>query len=90
MGEAADVLLEAPVKNDWKLGPIFDADAHIDPPHDMWKNYLPKTLKDRAPVIEHAIGKIHKRLVNIMFRYCTGNAIDKNFGQGTLPTTVPS
>jgi predicted TIM-barrel fold metal-dependent hydrolase len=54
MGEVADVLLEAPVKNDWKLGPIFDADAHIDPPYDMWKDYLPAALKDRAPVIEHA------------------------------------
>ncbi len=39
---------------DWRLGPIFDADAHIDPPHDMWKDYLPSHLKDRAPYIEHA------------------------------------
>lgn len=38
----------------WHYGPIFDADAHIDPPHDMWKDYLPSHLKDRAPYIEHA------------------------------------
>lgn len=38
----------------WPYGPIFDADAHIDPPHDMWKDYLPAQLKDRAPFIEHA------------------------------------
>ena len=38
----------------WHLGPIFDADAHIDPPHDMWKDYLPAHLTHRAPTIEHA------------------------------------
>ena len=37
----------------WHLGPIFDADAHIDPPHDMWQTYLPAHLRDRAPRIEH-------------------------------------
>jgi predicted TIM-barrel fold metal-dependent hydrolase len=36
----------------WTLGPIIDADAHIDPPYDMWKDYLPAALRDRAPVIE--------------------------------------
>ncbi len=39
---------------EWTLGPIFDADAHIDPPQDMWKEYLPNHLKDRAPRVEHA------------------------------------
>ena len=32
---------------------LIDADAHIDPPADMWKDYLPSHLKDRAPAIEH-------------------------------------
>ena len=36
----------------WTLGPIVDADAHIDPPHDMWAEYLPAHIKDIAPVIE--------------------------------------
>ena len=37
---------------DWQLGPICDADAHIDPPHTMWKDYLPAHLRDQAPRIE--------------------------------------
>ena len=45
-------VIEATGSN-WHLGPIVDADAHMDPPHDMWKDYLPSHLKDRAPVIEH-------------------------------------
>lgn len=32
---------------------IVDADAHIDPPYEMWKDYLPASLADRAPRIEH-------------------------------------
>jgi predicted TIM-barrel fold metal-dependent hydrolase len=36
----------------WKLGPIIDADAHIDPPYDMWKDYLPAALRGLAPVVE--------------------------------------
>lgn len=32
---------------------LVDADAHIDPPHDMWRDYLPTHLRSRAPVIEH-------------------------------------
>jgi predicted TIM-barrel fold metal-dependent hydrolase len=36
----------------WDLGPIVDADAHIDPPHDMWQDYLPAALRDLAPRIE--------------------------------------
>ncbi|HEX7852779.1 MAG TPA: amidohydrolase family protein [Sphingobium sp.] len=39
-------------KEAWTLGRIVDADAHIDPPHDMWRDYLPAHLKDQAPVIE--------------------------------------
>ncbi|MBW8783684.1 MAG: amidohydrolase [Novosphingobium sp.] len=47
-------LAERPdTKSEWHLGPIVDADAHIDPPHDMWKAYLPAHLKDRGPTIEH-------------------------------------
>ena len=38
-------------KIDWGLS---DADAHVDPPSDMWKDYLPARVKDQAPVIEHA------------------------------------
>jgi len=37
---------------EWKLGPVVDADAHIDPPHDMWQHYLPAHLKAKAPRIE--------------------------------------
>lgn len=48
----ADPKFGSALKEDWTLGPIFDADAHIDPPYDMWKEYLPNHLKDRAPVIE--------------------------------------
>lgn len=46
-GETAAARKEA-----WTLGRIVDADAHIDPPYDMWKDYLPAHLKDQAPVIE--------------------------------------
>jgi len=38
--------------NEWIYGPIVDADAHIDPPHAMWKDYLPEHLRHLAPVIE--------------------------------------
>lgn len=31
---------------------IVDADAHIDPPHEMWRDYLPAHLRDLAPYIE--------------------------------------
>ena len=50
----ADPQLKGGSAVNWTLGPIVDADAHIDPPHDMWKDYLPNDLKDLAPVIEHA------------------------------------
>ena len=33
----------------WKL---VDADAHIDPPYEMWVDYLPNHLKELAPRIE--------------------------------------
>ncbi len=38
--------------DNWTLGEIIDADAHIDPPHHMWQEYLPAHLKDRGPRIE--------------------------------------
>jgi len=38
--------------NEWIYGPIVDADAHIDPPHAMWKDYLPEQLRHLAPLIE--------------------------------------
>jgi predicted TIM-barrel fold metal-dependent hydrolase len=31
---------------------VVDADAHIDPPYDMWKEYLPTHLRELAPRIE--------------------------------------
>ena len=31
---------------------LVDADAHIDPPHTFWAEYLPPHLKDMAPTIE--------------------------------------
>jgi predicted TIM-barrel fold metal-dependent hydrolase len=49
----ADPAIKTAAGKDWPYGPIFDADAHIDPPHDMWKDYLPSNLKDRAPKIVH-------------------------------------
>lgn len=31
---------------------IVDADAHIDPPYEMWRDYLPEHLRQLAPYIE--------------------------------------
>ncbi len=31
---------------------IVDADAHLDPPYEMWEDYLPAHLRDLAPKIE--------------------------------------
>lgn len=31
---------------------IIDADAHIDPPYEMWAEYLPVHLRERAPRVE--------------------------------------
>jgi predicted TIM-barrel fold metal-dependent hydrolase len=31
---------------------VIDADAHLDPPHLMWQDYLPRHLRALAPVIE--------------------------------------
>jgi hypothetical protein len=52
MGEP-DALIPVKKKVDWRLGPVFDADAHVDPPYDMWRAHLHSYLKDRAPYIEH-------------------------------------
>ena len=32
--------------------PLVDADAHIDPPYEMWKEYLPQHLGSLAPYVE--------------------------------------
>lgn len=32
---------------------IVDADAHVNPSHDMWADYLPDDLRSLAPQIEH-------------------------------------
>lgn len=31
---------------------IVDADAHIDPPYEMWRDYLPTHLRELAPYVE--------------------------------------
>lgn len=31
---------------------LVDADAHLDPPHTMWREYLPQQLRALAPYIE--------------------------------------
>ena len=31
---------------------VVDADAHIDPPYEMWRDYLPLSLRDLAPYVE--------------------------------------
>lgn len=31
---------------------IVDADAHIDPPYEMWRDYLPSSLSELAPYVE--------------------------------------
>jgi predicted TIM-barrel fold metal-dependent hydrolase len=36
----------------WSFGAIIDADSHMDPPHTMWRDYLPAHLRDQAPTIE--------------------------------------
>ena len=32
---------------------IVDADAHVNPSHDMWADYLPPALRELAPQLEH-------------------------------------
>jgi predicted TIM-barrel fold metal-dependent hydrolase len=46
---------------DWDYGRIVDADSHMDPPHAMWRDYLPAQLAAQAPVIEH--GEEHDWIV---------------------------
>lgn len=31
---------------------LISADSHVNPPTEMWKDYLPSSLKDRAPRLE--------------------------------------
>ena len=33
--------------------PIVDADAHVNPSHDIWADYLPEAFRPLAPQIEH-------------------------------------
>jgi predicted TIM-barrel fold metal-dependent hydrolase len=40
---------------------IVDADAHLEPPHEMWADYLPAHLRELAPSIEH--GEEHDWIV---------------------------
>lgn len=48
----ADPQLRIVPDAEWTLGPIVDADAHIEPPFDMWRDYLPAHLAPLAPVLE--------------------------------------
>jgi predicted TIM-barrel fold metal-dependent hydrolase len=32
---------------------IVDADAHVNPSHDMWADYLPANMRELAPQLEH-------------------------------------
>ena len=36
-----------------QANPIVDADAHVNPSHDMWADYLPAGFRELAPKIEH-------------------------------------
>ena len=49
----ADPAIRSNAATEWHLGPIVDADAHVEPPHDMWKDYLPAKVRHLAPRIEH-------------------------------------
>ena len=40
---------------------VVDADAHLDAPYEMWADYLPAHLRERAPRIEH--GEEHDWIV---------------------------
>lgn len=40
---------------------IVDADAHCDPPYEMWADYLPANLREHAPYIEN--GEEHDWIV---------------------------
>jgi predicted TIM-barrel fold metal-dependent hydrolase len=40
---------------------VVDADSHMDPPHDMWREYLPANLRDLGPHIEE--GEEHDWIV---------------------------
>jgi predicted TIM-barrel fold metal-dependent hydrolase len=40
---------------------LVDADAHLDPPYEMWKEYLPAHLRELAPYIEE--GEEHDWIV---------------------------
>ncbi len=52
MNEIVSDLVAAETDTPWPYGRIVDADAHIDPPYEMWQDYLPAHLKELAPVIE--------------------------------------
>jgi len=40
---------------------LVDADSHVDPPHDMWREYLPANLRGLGPQIEE--GEEHDWIV---------------------------
>jgi predicted TIM-barrel fold metal-dependent hydrolase len=37
---------------------VIDADAHVNPPADFWKDYLPKQWRDEAPRLEIGDGDV--------------------------------
>ncbi len=62
---------------------IVDADAHVNPPHEFWVDYLPAKFKDMAPKIEHAedadyiIFEGSRRKMNLLGS--SGSAGDKKY-----------
>ncbi|MBW2942728.1 amidohydrolase family protein [Zhongshania aquimaris] len=52
MGNSAAVKSNEPVSMASTKRRIVDADAHVEPPYEMWREYLPSELRDLAPYIE--------------------------------------
>jgi hypothetical protein len=52
MNESGDTLVAERRSGAAKQRTLVDADAHLDPPHNMWREYLPASLRELAPYIE--------------------------------------
>ena len=62
LSSASSIVGEKKTKDDvGKRFRIVDADAHIDPPYEMWRDYLPAHLRELAPYIEE--GEEHDWIV---------------------------
>ncbi|MEY2926575.1 MAG: hypothetical protein RL367_1052, partial [Pseudomonadota bacterium] len=54
MTPQADTLEALAPKSGARAKPlIVDADAHVNPSHDMWRDYLPAAFRPLAPQVEH-------------------------------------